>query len=140
MPLTWAAKLMSFNPARHFRIDHRKGALEIGRDADITVLADKPIVYDGAASGNNVVGWSPYNGISCHGPWLRPTCAASLLSMAPRFSPSPAADNSCGHRCFSRNDCRWRDARRSDHRPRIEHKNICRGDIPMGRILTEPRY
>ena len=28
IPLTWAAELMALNPARHFRLDHRKGALE----------------------------------------------------------------------------------------------------------------
>ncbi|MEO8684011.1 MAG: amidohydrolase family protein [Devosia sp.] len=67
IPLTWAAKLMAENPARHFRLDHVKGALTAGKDADIIVLFDRPKVYDAAASGNNVVGWSPYNGIEL--PW-----------------------------------------------------------------------
>jgi allantoinase len=62
IPLTWAAKLMAENPARHFRLSH-KGALEIGKDADITVLVDRPQIYDASRSGHNVVGWSPYNGI-----------------------------------------------------------------------------
>jgi allantoinase len=65
--LTWAARLMAENPARHFRIDHRKGALEVGKDADITVLVPRPKVYEAAASGNNVVGWSPYDGTTL--PW-----------------------------------------------------------------------
>jgi len=67
VPLTWAARLMAENPAKHFRLDHRKGALEVGKDADITVLVNRPVVYDAAASGHNVVGWSPYNGIEL--PW-----------------------------------------------------------------------
>jgi Dihydroorotase and related cyclic amidohydrolases len=67
IPLTCAAKLMAENPARHFRLDHVKGALTPGRDADITVLFPRPRVYDAAASGHNVVGWSPYNGIEL--PW-----------------------------------------------------------------------
>jgi allantoinase len=67
VPLTWAAKLMAENPAKHFRLDHAKGALTIGKDADIAVLLPRPKVYDAAASGNNVVGWSPYNGIEL--PW-----------------------------------------------------------------------
>jgi allantoinase len=67
VPLTWAAKLMTENPARHFRLDHRKGALEVGKDADIAVLVPRPTRYDAAASGHNVVGWSPYNGIEL--PW-----------------------------------------------------------------------
>ncbi|WP_075292156.1 dihydroorotase [Pararhizobium arenae] len=67
IPLTRAAELMALNPARHFRLDHEKGALEVGKHADIAVLTPERYVYDAAESGNNVVGWSPYNGI--HLPW-----------------------------------------------------------------------
>lgn len=67
IPLTWAARLMADNPAKHFRLDHCKGALTPGKDADITVLEPRETIYDAAASGNNVVGWSPYNGIRL--PW-----------------------------------------------------------------------
>ncbi|OHV26764.1 allantoinase [Rhizobium sp. RMa-01] len=67
IPLTWAAKLMAENPARHFRLDHIKGALTPGKDADIIVLEPRDSVYDASASGNNVVGWSPYNGTRL--PW-----------------------------------------------------------------------
>ncbi|MDR3514346.1 MAG: amidohydrolase family protein [Azospirillaceae bacterium] len=67
IPLTWAARLMAENPARHFRIDDVKGALTPGRDADITVLTPEPLIYRAAASGNNVVDWSPYDGIVL--PW-----------------------------------------------------------------------
>ncbi|MGI2032820.1 dihydroorotase [Rhizobium panacihumi] len=63
IPLNWAAKLMAENPAKHFRIDHVKGALTVGRDADIVVLTPETKIYEAAASGNNVVGWSPYDGI-----------------------------------------------------------------------------
>ena len=65
--LTHAARLMAENPARHFRIDHLKGALAVGRDADITVMTPEPYVYDAAKSGNTIVDWSPYNGITL--PW-----------------------------------------------------------------------
>lgn len=65
--LTWAAKLMAENPAKHFRLDHIKGALTPGKDADIVVLEPRETVYDAAASGNNIVGWSPYHGIRL--PW-----------------------------------------------------------------------
>jgi allantoinase len=67
IPLTWAAKLMAENPARHFRLNHVKGALTPGKDADIVVLEPRESVYDASASGNNVVAWSPYNGIRL--PW-----------------------------------------------------------------------
>ncbi|MGV8854299.1 MAG: dihydroorotase [Devosia sp.] len=67
IPLTWAARLMAENPAKHFRIDHAKGALSAGKDADIAVLFPRAKRYDAAESGHNVVGWSPYNGIEL--PW-----------------------------------------------------------------------
>jgi allantoinase len=67
IPLTAAASLMAANPARHFRLDGAKGALTPGRDADIVVLTPEPYRYDAAASGHNVVGWSPYNGMEI--PW-----------------------------------------------------------------------
>jgi allantoinase len=62
--LTWAAKLMALNPARHFRIDHLKGALEVGKHADIAVLTAEEHVFDASKTGNNVVGWSPYDGMT----------------------------------------------------------------------------
>ncbi|MBX4903124.1 dihydroorotase [Rhizobium bangladeshense] len=74
IPLTWAARLMAKNPAKHFRLDHIKGALTSGKDADITVLEPRESIYDASASGNNVVGWSPYNGIRL--PW---TVSATYL-------------------------------------------------------------
>ncbi|PDT35326.1 allantoinase [Rhizobium sp. M10] len=74
IPLTWAARLMAENPAKHFRLDLIKGALTPGKDADITVLEPRDSIYDASASGNNVVGWSPYNGIAL--PW---TVAATYL-------------------------------------------------------------
>jgi allantoinase len=67
LPLTHAAKLLAFNPARHFRLDDRKGALAPGLEADVVVLVERPKIYDAAASGANVVGWSPYNGVRL--PW-----------------------------------------------------------------------
>ncbi|MBX4929610.1 dihydroorotase [Rhizobium binae] len=74
IPLTWAARLMAENPAKHFRLDHIKGALTPGKDADIAVLEPRDSVYDASASGNNVASWSPYNGIAL--PW---TVAATYL-------------------------------------------------------------
>jgi allantoinase len=63
LSFTLAARLLAANPARLFRVGHRKGALDIGRDADIVVMAHDPRRYDPAASGHNFVQWSPYAGI-----------------------------------------------------------------------------
>lgn len=67
IPLTAAARLMAENPARHFRIDHEKGALTIGRDADMVVLTPEPQVYEPEATGHTLVHWSPYAGMTL--PW-----------------------------------------------------------------------
>jgi len=64
LPLTIAARVLSSNVARLFRITGRKGFLAPGCDADIVVYAEKPRIYDPAASGHNVVSWSPYEGRS----------------------------------------------------------------------------
>lgn len=61
--LTWAARLLAGNPARHFRLDHVKGALEAGKHADVAVLTPEEFTFDASQTGNNVVGWSPYDGI-----------------------------------------------------------------------------
>jgi allantoinase len=66
LSFTHAAKLLARNPARHFRL-FEKGALDVGCDADITVMKRAPYTYEAAASGHNVVDWSPYDGIVL--PW-----------------------------------------------------------------------
>lgn len=63
LSLTWAARLLGANPARLFRIDHVKGALELGKDADIAVMKPQRYKYDPAASGQNKVDYSPYEGL-----------------------------------------------------------------------------
>ncbi|VDC26697.1 dihydroorotase [Pseudogemmobacter humi] len=75
IPLTWAARLMAENPARHFRLDHAKGGIALGRDADLTVLEPVARRYDAKASRYSVAGWSPYDGMelpwTVAGTWLR---------------------------------------------------------------------
>ncbi|WP_375287336.1 dihydroorotase family protein [Sphingomonas sp.] len=75
LPLSHAARLLAHNPAHLFRLGATKGALQVGREADVVVMAKSPYRYDAAASGMNVVGWSPYEGIELpwkvEGAWLR---------------------------------------------------------------------
>ena len=92
VPLHWAARLMAENPARHFRIDHAKGALTVGKDADIAVLFNRPTIYDAAASGHNVVGWSPYNGIEL--PWV---VGLTYLRGQQVFDGTKVAEPGTGH-------------------------------------------
>lgn len=59
-----AARLLAHNPARLFRLGHVKGALAVGRDADIVLARRDPYRYSAAASGANFVSWSPYEGLT----------------------------------------------------------------------------
>ncbi|WP_426437026.1 dihydroorotase [Bradyrhizobium genosp. P] len=63
LDISHASRLLAANPARLFRIGHRKGAIEPGRDADLVVMAHAPHRYDPSASGHNFVRWSPYEGL-----------------------------------------------------------------------------
>jgi len=63
LPLTHAARLLAQNPAKLFRLGAIKGALEVGRDADVVLMNRSPYRYDPAAAGANVVEWSPYEGM-----------------------------------------------------------------------------
>lgn len=81
LPLTHAARLLAHNPAALFRITHLKGALAVGRDADIVLMRRDPFGYHAADSGNNFVSWSPYDGMELPfrvmATFLRGTCIAA---------------------------------------------------------------
>lgn len=62
VPLSRVVQVLTYNAARLFSIQDTKGALEIGRDADLAILKKEPYVYDGKASGQNFSDWSPYDG------------------------------------------------------------------------------
>jgi len=64
LSLTWAARLLAHHPAALFRLGARKGALQVGCDGDIVLARRDPYIYDAAASGNTVVDWSPYDGMT----------------------------------------------------------------------------
>ena len=63
LPFTWAARLLAANPARLFRIAHRKGALSPGCDADIVIASPHEQHYNPRASGHGFASWSPYEGM-----------------------------------------------------------------------------
>ena len=53
-----AARVLAFNPARHFRLAPFKGALEPGADADIVLVEPTDYAYD-PSRGQTCVDWSP---------------------------------------------------------------------------------
>ncbi|MGP0089228.1 MAG: dihydroorotase [Xanthobacteraceae bacterium] len=80
LSFTLAAQLLAQNPAKLFHIDYQKGALAIGRDADIVLMRRDPHRYRASESGNNFVSWSPYEGIELPfravATFVRGTCVA----------------------------------------------------------------
>jgi allantoinase len=80
LDFTWAVRLLAAYPARLFRIGHRIGAIEPGRDADLVVMAHDPHRYEPATNGHNFVRRSPYEGIDLP---FRPV--ATLLRGRPIF-------------------------------------------------------
>lgn len=63
LSFTHAARVLAENPAKLFRMDHIKGALAVGRDADITLVRQDSYRYRPEASSANVVSWSAYEGV-----------------------------------------------------------------------------
>jgi len=78
LSLSHAARLLAHNPAQLFRLGAVKGALAVGRDADVVLMRRDRRRYDPAASGENVVNWSPYEGVE-----LPFRVEASFLRAAP---------------------------------------------------------
>jgi allantoinase len=103
LPLTHAARLLAENPAALFRIGDRKGALKVGRDADIVLARRERYRYAAKDSGNNFVGWSPYDGIELpfriDSTFLRGQCVAAAGEVTGRpgagrlVTPSAAQRN-----------------------------------------------
>jgi len=67
--ITWPdlVRVMSANPARIFRLDHRKGALRPGLDADIVIYdpAGEDVITDSEQA--TIGGFTPYNGMKVTG-------------------------------------------------------------------------
>lgn len=55
------ADMLSSRPAKFFGIDDRKGAIEVGREADLTVLEEGAFVWD-AKKAHDGLKWTPFDG------------------------------------------------------------------------------
>lgn len=68
------ARQLCGNPARHFLLEDRKGALEAGRDADFVLVKPDPHPHDPSGS-LSAVQWSSFEGmefdVSVAGTWCR---------------------------------------------------------------------
>ena len=148
LPLTHAARLLAHNPAALFRIAHVKGALAIGRDADIVLMRRDPYRYQAAASGNNFVSWSPYDGIELPfrvvATFLRGACVAgdgrvsgapgAGKFVAPRCRPTEAGnDGACRAAARRRPPVGRHHGAGRHHRPRTAlYTPIVQSAVPQG--------
>jgi dihydropyrimidinase len=62
LPLTGLVRMLCANPARIFGLEHRKGDIRAGLDADIVIYDPKPRSYIHAENLHNIAGYSPYEG------------------------------------------------------------------------------
>ena len=96
-------RLLARAPAELFSLTHVKGALDAGRDADVTVLVPRRSTYSPGASGHSIADWSPYEGrvldYAVEGTWLRGRCVFDGRDVLAGggFGRFVAARGSAGH-------------------------------------------
>ncbi|QUJ68541.1 amidohydrolase family protein [Photobacterium sp. GJ3] len=66
IPIPVVAKLLSENVAKHFCIYPQKGAIQVGSDADFTVLSPEPFIFDETKQ-HGAAEWSPFHGMEMAG-------------------------------------------------------------------------
>ena len=77
-PLNALVRLMSTNPARIFGLDHRKGDIRAGMDADLLIYDPKPRSYLRSDDLHNIAGYTPYEGHRLRGA-VRTVLCLSLI-------------------------------------------------------------
>jgi dihydropyrimidinase len=79
LPLTKVVELTSYRAARVFHLYPKKGALEIGSDADIVIVDLEKRVEITPEVLNSVSDYTPYQGYICHG-WPHLTICRGRVS------------------------------------------------------------
>ena len=67
MSADMVGRLLAYNPAKRYGLNHRKGSLEIGKDADITIIDPKQSHAINASKSESISKWSPYDGWELQG-------------------------------------------------------------------------
>ena len=71
LPITWLARCMSENPARIFGLYPRKGSLQVGTDADLTIIDPQDSMIVRAKDHHGNTGFSLFEGWELSGkPWM----------------------------------------------------------------------
>ena len=71
LPITWLARVMSENPARIFGVYPRKGVIQVGSDADLTIIDPEDNMEISVKDHHSNSGWTLYEGWQVSGrPWM----------------------------------------------------------------------
>ena len=91
--LQWMARVLAENPARIFGLWPRKGAIQVGADADLMLIDPDPEGAIRAADHHGIAGYTLYEGWPVRGrPWLTLLRGEVLLDARdgpPRLGPTP---------------------------------------------------
>ncbi|NIW79006.1 MAG: dihydropyrimidinase, partial [Calditrichae bacterium] len=83
--------LLARNPARIFGIDHRKGEIEIGKDADLVIWNPKVKSVVSVDRQHGAADWSPYEGLRITGSLEYTIRRGQILVQEDKFVPDKAA-------------------------------------------------
>ena len=89
LPLTAIVRLMSANPARLFGLDHRKGDIRAGLDADIVIYDPRPRSHLKAEDLHGVAGYTPYEGRRLRGAVRSVLCRGQVVIDNRQFVGQP---------------------------------------------------
>lgn len=96
-----SADFLAARPARFFGIDDRKGAIAVGREADLAILEEGAFVYD-EASAHDGLAWSPF-----HGATFDVRVAATYLRGAPAWDGKEIVNTAGTGRLVKRATMGW---------------------------------
>ncbi len=80
LPIWWLARVMSENPARIFGLYPRKGTIQVGSDADLTIIDPKADVDITASDHLGKAGYTPYEGMKLKGRFVMTLLRGEVLT------------------------------------------------------------
>lgn len=89
VPLTSLVRVLSANPARIFGLEHRKGDIRAGLDADLVIYDPRPRSYLRPEDLHNIAGYTPYEGHRIRGAVRSVLCRGRLVIENRKFLGQP---------------------------------------------------
>ncbi|HLY27990.1 MAG TPA: dihydropyrimidinase [Aggregatilineales bacterium] len=89
LPLTGLVRMLCTNPARIFGLEHRKGDIRAGLDADIVIYDPQPRTHVQANDLHGMAGYSPYEGHRLRGAVRTVICRGQMVIENREFVGTP---------------------------------------------------